>query len=198
MSQKARKSVARAAVACLRPRGASPVGALNRQIHRAPARHCAISQAAREGTAGGKSGRGDRWRGSASEISIRVLRHGAELTCSPKQGKHRRGERAAGCARFRTGRPSSRPKTRSHKWEIRFELARREPITRHDKKRGGPYRPGPPATPFGSHRPRVRADRSALGSGWRRRSRVHLVHVMGRSPRPVARRVALPPNVASM
>jgi len=90
ISQKARKRAARAAAPRAMPIGASPVGALNRQIRRPPATQWAIAQAAQEGTARQKSGQVDRRLGSASEISIRLLQRGEELSRSPRRRKDRR------------------------------------------------------------------------------------------------------------
>ena len=85
MSQKARRNAARATAA-----RATPVEALNREIQRTPAMRCAIGQAARKRTERTEFGPADRSSGSASETSIHALRCSRELSCSPKQGKHRR------------------------------------------------------------------------------------------------------------
>jgi hypothetical protein len=146
MSQKASKSAARKAAARLRPTVESPVATLKGQIQRALATRLAI--ATRKGAAGRKSAHGGRLRGSASETSIRVLRRSADLSCSPKQGKHR-GERSEmlpsqetairtsrsnrlGKVTLRMGQPSWR---RGHKSE-------REPST-GQKMKGGRDRPPP-------------------------------------------------------
>ena len=105
MSQKARKSTARKAAARFRSIVDLPVAALNGQIQRAPATQFAI--ASRERAAGRRFAQGGRLRGSASETSICVLRRSADLTCSPKQGKHRSDR--AGMRRFRK-RPTERSK----------------------------------------------------------------------------------------
>ncbi len=92
MSQKARNNAARLTTIGPRAGETSPVGALNGRVQRAPATQYAIAPTARKGTPRKKSGQVDRRRGSASEISIRVLRRGGELSCSPRQGKHRGGD----------------------------------------------------------------------------------------------------------
>jgi hypothetical protein len=54
-----------------------------------------------------------------------------------------------------------------------------------------------PSNPVYSRGPVARADQSALGSGGRFELRAHVVHVMGRSPRPMPGRVALVADVAN-
>ena len=180
MSQKARKSVARKAAARLRPTVESPVATLKGQIQRALATRLAI--AAREGAAGRKSAHGGRLRGSASETSIRVLRRSADLSCSPKQGKHR-GERSE-MLRLRkppSGRVEGKDLERSRsEWVSRHgakHKSEREPRAIDGTKNEG-GRDRPPSNRVDSREaPGVR--RSALRSGGGRRSRVHLVHMVG-------------------
>ena len=153
-SQKASKNIARKAAARLRSGRASPVCAFNGQIQRALATRFAI--AAREGAAGRKSAQGGRWRGSASVIPIRVARRGAELSCSPKQGKHWGGR--AEMRRLRNHHPDEAKEAKEKTWKghaqngsavmapmagvtsRRQDSSGRAGAASHgpDKKRGGP------------------------------------------------------------
>ena len=88
MSQKTRKTVARAAATCARPGETSSAWALNAPTPHAEPARCVLARAAAQRPGCGKSGHADRSSSSASEISIRALRRRAGLPCSTQQGKH--------------------------------------------------------------------------------------------------------------
>ena len=205
MSQKARKSAARKAAARLRRRG-SPVAALKRQIRRAFATRFAI--ASRPGrnrrpdirpVAVACVGRHPRLQSACCDAARAIM--------FPETGEASR-RTAAGRARSRRNWPRQCEGKDMEGLELRIGRPPEVTCRRQDrgerrpsdfgetKKRGGPSN-RPAATQLYSRGPVERADQSALGSGGRFGLRAHVVHVNGRSPRPMPGRVALAADVAN-